>query len=159
MPWVAWGILYSIFKMHLQRLKNILRLCHIRWLNARDIVRTVWQFSVQNPFSSLYLQNLGWIIDLSAPTRILYSPHTLRQTQQRGGPLPFSHLFALFFFTFYFILEYSWLLYSWLLYNVVIVSGDQQRDSVIHIYASILPQTPLPSRLHITLSRFPCAIQ
>ena len=31
--------------------------------------------------------------------------------------------------------------------NVVIVSGGQQRDSGIHIYVSILPQTPLPSRL------------
>ena len=31
--------------------------------------------------------------------------------------------------------------------NVVIVSGEQLRDSVIHIHVSILPQTPLPSRL------------
>ena len=31
--------------------------------------------------------------------------------------------------------------------NVVIVSGGQQRDSVIHIHVSILPQTPLVSRL------------
>ena len=31
--------------------------------------------------------------------------------------------------------------------SVVIVSGGQQRDSAIHIYGSILPQTPLPSRL------------
>ena len=31
--------------------------------------------------------------------------------------------------------------------NVVIVSGAQQRDSTIHIHVSILPQTPLPSRL------------
>ena len=31
--------------------------------------------------------------------------------------------------------------------NVVIVSGGQQRDSVIHIHVSILPQTPLSSRL------------
>ena len=31
--------------------------------------------------------------------------------------------------------------------NVVIISGGQQRDSVIHINVSILPQTPLPSRL------------
>ena len=34
-----------------------------------------------------------------------------------------------------------------LLYNVVIVSGGQQRDSAIHIHVSVLPQTPLPSRL------------
>ena len=31
--------------------------------------------------------------------------------------------------------------------HVVIVSGGQQRDSAIHIHASTLPQTPLPSRL------------
>ena len=31
--------------------------------------------------------------------------------------------------------------------NVVIASGEQQRDSAIHTHASILPQTPLPSRL------------
>ena len=30
--------------------------------------------------------------------------------------------------------------------NVVIVSGEQQRDSAIHMHVSILPQTPLPSR-------------
>jgi len=30
---------------------------------------------------------------------------------------------------------------------VVIVSGGQQRDSAIHSHVSILPQTPLPSRL------------
>ena len=30
---------------------------------------------------------------------------------------------------------------------VVIVSGEQRRDSAIHIPVSILPHTPLPSRL------------
>ena len=30
---------------------------------------------------------------------------------------------------------------------MVIVSGRQQRDSAMHIYVSIFPQTPLPSRL------------
>ena len=34
-----------------------------------------------------------------------------------------------------------------LINTVVIVSGEQQRDSFIHIRVSILPQTPLPSRL------------
>ena len=34
-----------------------------------------------------------------------------------------------------------------LINNVVIVSGEQQRDSAIHIRVSIPPQTPLPSRL------------
>ena len=31
--------------------------------------------------------------------------------------------------------------------NVVMVSGEQQRDSAIHIHAPVLPQIPLPSRL------------
>ena len=31
--------------------------------------------------------------------------------------------------------------------NGVIISGEQQRDSSIHIHVSILPQTHLPSRL------------
>ena len=31
--------------------------------------------------------------------------------------------------------------------NVMIVSGVQRRDSANHIHVSILPQTPLPSRL------------
>ena len=34
-----------------------------------------------------------------------------------------------------------------LLNNVVIVSGEQWRDSAIHIHISILPQVPLPSSL------------
>ena len=34
-----------------------------------------------------------------------------------------------------------------LINSVVIVSGGQQSDAVIHLHASILPQTPLPSRL------------
>ena len=36
---------------------------------------------------------------------------------------------------------------SQLINNVVIDSGGQQRDSVIHIHVSTLPQIPLPSRL------------
>ena len=41
--------------------------------------------------------------------------------------------------------------------NVVIISGEQQRDSAIHIHASILPQTPLPPRLpHNTEQRYLC---
>ena len=49
--------------------------------------------------------------------------------------------FILFIFKmFYFILEYSQL-------TMLCVSGGQQRDSANHIHISILPQTPLPSRL------------
>ena len=31
--------------------------------------------------------------------------------------------------------------------NVVVVSGEQRRDSAIHIYTPVLPQTALPSSL------------
>ena len=34
-----------------------------------------------------------------------------------------------------------------LINNVVMVSGEQERDSAIRIHVSILPQTHLPSRL------------
>ena len=37
--------------------------------------------------------------------------------------------------------------YSQLTNNIVIVSGGGQRDPAIHIHVSILPQTPLPSKL------------
>ena len=43
-----------------------------------------------------------------------------------------------------------------LINKVVIVSGGQQRDSATHTHVSILPQTPLPSRL--SHNRAPCAI-
>ena len=43
--------------------------------------------------------------------------------------------------------------------NVVIVSGGQQKDSAVHTDASILPQTPLPSRLsHNIEQSFICYI-
>ena len=51
-----------------------------------------------------------------------------------------------FFQIFYFILEYSRLTVLW-------VSGGQQRDSIIHIHVSILPQIPLPSRLLHNIER------
>ena len=41
--------------------------------------------------------------------------------------------------------------------NVEIVSGSQQRASALYIHVSILPQTPLPSRLPWALSRAPCS--
>ena len=50
--------------------------------------------------------------------------------------------FLLAFLIFYLVLEHSQLMN-----NVLIVSGEQQRNSAIHTYVSILPQTPLPSRL------------
>ena len=35
----------------------------------------------------------------------------------------------------------------YLINNVVVVSGGQRRDSAIEVHVSILPRTPLPSRL------------
>ena len=58
-------------------------------------------------------------------------------TQQSYGAGPIAY-----FLTFYFVLGYSWLTN-----NIVTVSGEQWRDSAIHIQVSILPRTPLPSRL------------
>ena len=43
--------------------------------------------------------------------------------------------------------------------NVVIVPGGQQRDSAKHIPVSILPQTPLPSRLPHNIEQSSYAIQ
>ena len=48
------------------------------------------------------------------------------------------------FLTFYFVLE---LTIQLTINNVVIVSGGQGRDSAMYKHVSILPQTPLPSRL------------
>ena len=45
-----------------------------------------------------------------------------------------------------FFLIFFKILYQ-LINNVVIFSGRQQRDSDIHTYVSILPETPFPSRL------------
>ena len=51
------------------------------------------------------------------------------------------------FLTFYFVLGQS--------INVVIVSGEQQRDSAKHILVSILPKLPSHPSCHLTLSRVP----
>ena len=52
----------------------------------------------------------------------------------------YNYIFKAIYFlkTFYFVLGYN---------DVVIVSGEHQRDSGIPIQVSILPQTLLPSRL------------
>ena len=59
--------------------------------------------------------------------------------------LPKSHEHC--FLTFYFVLGQS--------INVVIVSGEQQRDSAKYILVSILPKLPSHPGCHITLSRVP----
>ena len=55
---------------------------------------------------------------------------------------PKVHLIFFFFFKFYFVLGYSQLTN-----DVVIVSGEQWRDSAICIHVFILCHTPLPSSL------------
>ena len=42
--------------------------------------------------------------------------------------------------------------------NVVTISGRQERDSTTHTQVSILPQSPLPSRLLQFIEQSPCAI-
>ena len=68
-----------------------------------------------------------------------------------GSELPQCLLSFLFFFKLFCIGVQS-------INNVLTVLGEQQRGSTRHIHVPILPQTPLPSSCHITLSRVPCVI-
>ena len=43
--------------------------------------------------------------------------------------------------------------------NVVMVSGEQQRDSAMHICVSILPKLPFCPGYHIKWHKVPYAIQ
>ena len=62
------------------------------------------------------------------------------------------------FFSFY-LLNFLFCIAVQLINNVVIVSDEQQRDSAINIHVSILPQTPLPSRLPHNMNRVPYTVQ
>ena len=54
-------------------------------------------------------------------------------------------IYIIYFFNFL-----DFILYCVIAVNIVIVSGEQRRNSTMHIHISILPQTPLPtSLLHI----------
>ena len=57
--------------------------------------------------------------------------------------------FKVTYFYLFFLSVLNFLFCVWVqpINNVVIVSGGQQRDSTTHIHVSILPETPLPSRL------------
>ena len=61
----------------------------------------------------------------------------------------FNFLLTFFKLFFYFLLKYSWLA------NIVLVSGDQWRDSVI--YTQFSPKFHSHPGCHITLSRVPSA--
>ena len=55
--------------------------------------------------------------------------------------IPKGHFFFIYFFELLIFIGVE------LINNVVIVSGEQGRDSAIHTHVSILPQTLLPPRL------------
>ena len=42
-----------------------------------------------------------------------------------------------------------------LINNVMVVSGEQQKDSAVHIHTAVLPQTPHPSRLPHNIQQSP----
>ena len=71
----------------------------------------------------------------------------------------FEYLHSQYLGTCLFLFNFVFRIRVELMNSVVIVSGGQQRDSVIHIHVPIHPQTPLLSRLHKTLSRVPCTVQ
>ena len=70
--------------------------------------------------------------------------------------LPPSFFFFLRLILYFFeLLILYWGIYSSLTDNAVIVSGEEWRNSAIHIHASILSQAPFPSRLlHKSLPPF-----
>ena len=61
---------------------------------------------------------------------------TPQSFQQFSTTLNKTHHLKKFFFILY-----------WTINNVVIVSGGQRMEAAAHIHRSILPQTPLPSKL------------
>ena len=64
------------------------------------------------------------------------------------APLPLSTGNHSFFFHFnFFLTPKPFCIGVYPISNIVEVSGEQRRDSAVHIHISILPQTPLPSRL------------
>ena len=78
------------------------------------------------------------------------SASVLTMSIQDWFPLGLTGLISLLYFV---------LGYSQLTNHVVIFSGEQQRDTAIHIHVSLLSQDPSHPGGHITLSRVPCAIQ
>ena len=60
---------------------------------------------------------------------------------------------------FFFNFKYFFLFWDKPINNVVVVSGEQWRDSARHTHVSILSPNPLPSRLHTALSGAPCTTQ
>ena len=82
-----------------------------------------------------------WDCKEAHTTEAIYHAHTCYTHR-------FLQIMKFFFFSFFFFLtSKAFCIGVYPINNVVIVSGKQWRDSAIHIHVSILPQTPLPSRL------------
>ena len=60
------------------------------------------------------------------------------------------------FIVFVFLLNFLFCIGVQPVNNVVMVSGEQRRDSAIHTHVCILPQLPSHPGCHVTLSRVPC---
>ena len=84
-------------------------------------------------------------------------PFTVKQTRVLLFYKVILSLYLLFFFTFCFSLIFYFILQ--LINNVVLVSGVQLSDSVIHIHIYILFQILSHIGYYRVLSRVPCAIQ
>ena len=63
------------------------------------------------------------------------------------------------FFLFLFLKNFLFCIGIESINNAVVVSSKQQRDLIIHIHVSILPELLSHPGCHITLSRVPCALQ
>ena len=88
-----------------------------------------------------YKQPAGWV-SMQSP----FSTNCLiGQSFLWGGASPNDRI-ALFYFFNCFFKNFIFCIGVSPINNVVIVSDGQQRDSVIHIHVSILPQAPLPSK-------------
>ena len=70
------------------------------------------------------------------------------------------HFAIIFNFIFYFLTPKAFCIGVYPVNNIVIISGEQWRESAIHICVSILPQNSLPSRLahNINQSSMCCTI-
>ena len=111
-------------------------------------------------FAQIHVHWAGDAIQLPHPPALNLSQHQSRvfSSEKCLLPVPTAHSITIFqsiffsFWAFYFVLGYSWL-------TMLIVSGEQWRDSAIHTHVSIPPQITSHPGCHITLSRVPCAEQ
>ena len=74
------------------------------------------------------------------------------KTSKQASMLPFFNIKKILFFIYF---KFLFCIGVQTINNVIVL-GEMQRDSTIHIHVSILPQTPFHPACHITLSRVPC---